>query len=42
MNLTWIYFPYSIQDGLPTLLKQVGSLIRLFKLHDAQNCYKMN
>ena len=27
-----------MQDGLSTLLKHVGSLMRLFKLHDAQNC----
>ena len=27
-----------MQDGLSTLLKHVGSLMRLFKLYDAQNC----
>ena len=27
-----------MQDGLSTLLKHVGSLMRLFKLCDAQNC----
>ena len=29
-----------MQDGLSTLLKHVGSLMRLFKLLDTQNCSK--
>lgn len=29
-----------MQDVLSTLLKHGGSLIRLFKLYDAQNCFK--
>ena len=29
-----------MQDRLSTLLKHVGSIMRLFELHDAQNCSK--
>ena len=28
-----------MQDGLSTLLKHVGFLMRLLKLYDAQNCF---
>ena len=36
----WFVNIKSMQDELSTILKHVGSLMRLYKLCDAQNCSK--
>ena len=36
----WFVYIRSMQAGLSTPWKHVGSLMRDFKLHDAQNCSK--